>query len=370
MACHARSGFFPCHFISKDEAMNLDNHEPPPSHRIPSCKIRGRLIPVGEFLPRLRTLCSSLGFNNPIVTRSSESVANLADRLKLGFRSSQDVAYGEQDHIIILAARLPYEQDWGAYSGLPGQQYRLDQPQPQFSTPAEFIIPFVRQYHYAQTHIHLGCDSGGKPVAILPDALVSGKTGRDGIGLKVDIDRIAEPGTTRTLSPSAAGTMVTFTLAALFQQTLADQEGAWQPGVFTPIGQHLAPELFTFIGKLSSIEPPPYPEVAAIMPWIVSHKTPPLAATLVHLRQDFAGVRETMAATGTDDQRNLICIVGLEIDMKGFRGRKERYIVPWRACWKRHGHCYGNIFPLLQDDLFVALMNFNRVGSGAAEQQF
>ena len=102
-----------------------------------------------------------------------------------------------------------------------------------------------------------------------------------------------------------------------------------------------------------------------MMPWIVAHKTPHLAATLVYLQSGFSGICETFTATGSEDLRNLICVSGLEIDMKGFRGRKERYFVPWQACWKRHGHCYGNIYPLLQDDLLVALMNFNRMGSGA-----
>ena len=343
--------------------MKLATSDPLP--HIPSCKIRGRLIPAYEFLPRLRTLCSSLGFNNPIVTRSSEADQNLADRLSLGFRSSPNDVWGEQDHIVILSAMIPYEQNWGAYNGLPGQQFRNASGAGAPVTPADFIDPYVRLYRFAQEHIHLGCDSTGRMVVTMPEALIKGKGNTVGVGLQVLVDQIAEPGEHPHESPTSAGSLVSFTLSARFRQALDARDFPWQLGVFRPIGEYLTPELFSLTALSWQNDSPPFPEVAAIMPWIVAHKTPQLAATLVHLQSGFSGVCETFTATGPDDLRNLICVSGLEIDMKGFRGRKERYFVPWQACWKRHGHCYGNIYPLLQDDLLVALMNFNRMGSGA-----
>ncbi len=341
-----------------------------PLPQIPSCKVRGRLIPAYEFLPRLRTLCSSLGFHNPIVTRPCETAANLAERLTLGYRSSSDAMWGEQDHIVIFSAMIPYEQNWGAYTGLPGQRSREDFGKVAPATPAEFIAPYVRQYRFAQEHIRLGCDSTGKPVVTIPEGLVSGKGNPAGVGLQVHVDRIAEAGKTLQRDRASAGSLVTLPLSAGFRQILDEREFSWQPGVFSPIGEYFGPELFFFAGKSPQDDPPPFPAVAELMPRIVTQKNPELAATLVHLQAGFSGICDTFAATGPDDLRNLICVSGLEIDMRGFRGRKERYFVPWQACWKRHGYCYGNIYPLLQDDLFVALMNFNRMGSGAEYTEY
>lgn len=344
-----------------DGAIQLVTSDPLP--HIPSCKIRGRLIPAYDFLPRLKKLCFSLGFNDPVVIKSGGAARNMAGRLAPGSGGSQDEK-DEHDYIVILAAMIPYEQNWGAYIGLPGQQSRLSFGTGIPATPADFIAPYIRQYRFAQEHIRLGCDSTGKPVITLPEVLVSGKDTTAGVGLQVNVAMIAEPGETSQLASSTAGALVTLTLAAHFRQTLADKTLSWQPGIFSPIGEHLSPELFTFTDSWQT-DSLPFPEVAAMMPWIVAHKTPHLAATLIHLQTGFSGVCETFAATGPEDLRNLICVTGLEIDMQGFRGRKERYFVPWQACWKRHGYCYGNIYPLLQDDLFVALMNFNRMGSGA-----
>lgn len=345
-----------------DGAIQLVTSDPLP--HIPSCKIRGRLIPAYDFLPRLKKLCFSLGFNDPVVTRSGETAKNMADHLAPGSRGPDD-GKDEHDHIAILAATIPYEQNWGAYIGLPGQQIRLSSGTGMPATPADFIAPYIRQYRFAQEHIRLGCDSAGRPVIIVPDFLVSGKDTTAGVGLQVNVARIAQPGETSQRTSSTARSLVTLTLAAHFRQTLKDKNFSWQSGIFSPIGEHLTPELFSFTGESWITDSPAFPEVAAMMPWIVAHKTPHLAATLVHLQTGFSGVCETFAATGPEDLRNLICVAGLEIDMQGFRGRKERYFVPWQACWKRHGYCYGNIYPLLQDDLFVALMNFNRMGSGA-----
>jgi len=83
----------------------------------------------------------------------------------------------------------------------------------------------------------------------------------------------------------------------------------------------------------------------------------------VSIRPNAYKTRELFTATGSDDLRNLLCVAGLDIDMKGFRGRTERYFVPWQACWKRHGYCCGNIYPLLQNELYVALMNVQGVSS-------
>lgn len=324
--------------------------------QIPSCKIRGRLMPACDFLPRLKKLCLSLGFNNPSIVRSDKLAS-----------SEVHLADDGHDRIVILSTMISYEQNWGGYSGLPGQHCREKSCDGPNETPSDFILPFLHQYRFAQSHIHLGRDSTGRCVVMLPDFLVQGREDGES-GLRVMIEKIAEPNANGQIEPLvASGSLLTFAVSARFCQALGNGIFPVKPGVFTPIGEYLVPELFRFVGAAEPVHRfSPFSTILLPkMPWIVTHKTPHLAATLLHLQTIFLREADAFAATGPEDLRNLLCVAGLDIDMSGFRGRKERYFVPWQACWKRHGYCYGNIYPLLQDDLIVALMNYNRMGSGA-----
>lgn len=324
--------------------------------QIPSCRIRGRLMPACDFLPRLKKLCLSLGFNNPSIVRSEKMAS-----------SELHFADDGHDRVVILSTMIPYEQNWGGYCGLPGQHYREQSCDGRGETPSDFILPFLQQYRFAQSHIHLGRDSAGRCVAMLPDFLVQGREDGES-GLRVIVEKIAEPNANGQIEPIVAtGSLLTFALAPHFLKGLGNGIFPVKPGAFTPIGEYLAPELFRFAGAAEPVcrRSPFSTMLLPKMPWIVAHKTPHLAATLLHLQTSFLREADAFVATGPEDLRNLLCVAGLDIDMRGFRGRKERYFVPWQACWKRHGRCYGNIYPLLQDDLFVALMNYNRMGSGA-----
>ncbi len=341
----------------------------PVSH-VPSCKISGRLIPAYDFLPRIKRLCLSLGFNNPIISKSTKLVPHphksLSGISHESFSEPHEIME-QRDHIIILSTMVPYEQNWGGFSGLPGQHFAQKLGAGLGVTPSDFILPYLKRYQLAQTHVRVGCDSTGKFLVTLPDYLLCNDEGDDGITMQVIVEKIAEPNAKGQLEPLVvSGALVTFPLAFHLRQSMDEKKISWQPGRFIPIGEHLTPELFHFVSP-SSPDPNASPfstMLLPMMPWIVAHKTPHLAATLIHLQTNFLREYEAFVATGPNDLRNLLCVAGLDIDMRGFRGRKEQYIVPWQACWKRHGYCYDNIYPLLQDDLFVALMNFNKVRTG------
>ncbi len=336
-----------------------------PVPQIPSCKIRGRLIPAYDFLPRLKKLCLSLGFKRPNITKSgklalsNESSSNLSNVTV----PEPDGGIEGPDAIVVLSTKVPYEQNWGGYSGLPEGYLRENSSVKTDETPADFILPYLQQYQFAQTHIHLSTGDAGRILITVPDFLVTNKEDGNEYLLKLKIAEIAELNTEGLVLPlQVVGPLLTFTVAPHFCQALESKSFPWKTDRTMPIGEYLSPELFdcrepsATVGSCS----PFVPLLLPMMPWIVSHRTPHLAATLVHLQKNFAREREKFAATGPNDLRNLLCVAGLDIDMKGFRGRKESYFVPWQACWKRHGHCYGDIYPLLQDDLFVALMNYGR----------
>ena len=336
-----------------------------PVPQIPTCKIRGRLIPTYDFLPRLKRLCLSLGFNDPKVIKSGrlapphEGAESLAGSAAPG----SDGRIQGPDAIVVLSTKVFYEQNWGGYSGLSEQYQREKSGRQANETPADFILPYLQQYHQAQMQIHLGVEPSGRILITLPESLVKNDKPSQACKLRIKIETIAEPNINGGYEPlQIAGSFVTFAVTSRFKQALDGGDFPWKRGVAMPIGGHLSPEVFDFIEpNESAAEGNSFaPLLGPVMPWIVVHKTPHLAATLVHLQHNFAGERQMFAATGDNDLRNLLCVAGLDIDMKGFRGRKESYFVPWQACWKRQGYCYSDIYPLLQDDLFVALMNCRR----------
>jgi hypothetical protein len=333
-----------------------------PVPQIPSCKIRGRLIPAYDFLPRLKKLCLSLGFNDPRMTKSGKLAApgDGTSNFSNDSPPGPDGTITGPDAIVVLSTKVPYEQNWGGYSGLPEQYLREKNGIKAEETPAGFILPYLQQYQQVQTQIHLSIDNGGRALITLPELLVSNQ-GAEDRNLRIKIEEIAEPSQDGLYQPlQIAGSFLTFAVAPHFQQSLENDNFPWKTAGATPIGEYLFPELFEFFESSATIASQSSFSALLLprMSWIVAHKTPHLAATLVHLQHNFAREREMFVATGTNDLRNLLCVAGLDIDMKGFRGRTESYFVPWQACWKRHGYCYGNIYPLLQDDLFVALMNY------------
>ena len=333
-----------------------------PVPQIPTCKIRGRLIPAYDFLPRLKRLCLSLGFNDPRVIKSgrlappNEGVTSLAGSVEPG----SDGRLQGPDAIVVLSTKVLYEQNWGGYSGLPEQYQREKGGRLSDETPADFILPYLQQYQQAQTQIHLGIEPSGRVHITLPESLIKNEMPSDACQLRLKIETMVEPNINGDYEPlQNVGVFATYAIASGFKQALDRGNFPWKSGVAMPIGEHLSPEVFDFSEPCQSAAAGNSfsPLLGPMMPWIVVHKTPHLAATLVHLQHNFAREREMFAATGDNDLRNLLCVAGLDIDMKGFRGRKESYFVPWQACWKRQGYCYGDIYPLLQDDLFVALMN-------------
>jgi len=331
---------------------------------IPVCHIQNRLVSSYDFFPRLQKLCSGLGFNNARMERTAGRFASggTSENNTSG-KFFSDLSQDDEasDRIIILSTTVPYEQSWGGYDGLPGLYYSQQTARSTDETPSDFIRPYLQQYQFAQEHIFWGYDEAGECVVQVPESLLGKREDILGNLLQVNIAQIAASNSEGLFTPlSTSGHLVTFPLASGLSDAMAAVRDSRQRGRLQPIGSHLRPDLFQFshtrndANQGNAFAATLFP----MLPWIVTHKTPHLAAALVILQLKFAKIRDMLAATGTDDTRNILCVVGLDIDMRGFRGRPEGYFVPWQACWKRNGHCYDNIYPLDKDDLLVALKNF------------
>ncbi len=336
-----------------------------PEPKIPSCKITGRLIPAYDFLPRLQKLCLSLGFNHPIILKTGQLALPDENNRNVESMSVIETLAEIQgpDTIVVQSTKVPYEKHWGGYSGFPAQYSLARKGAKTEETPSDFILPYLQQYQLAQNQIHIRTDNSDRVLITLPDFFVFPQKDPSERNLRVNIEKFVESDAAGHYVPlHCSGGLLSFVVAGQLAKTINDGDFQRKTGGSLPIGKHLSSEMFSFIESSGSHCSSFADLLLPIMPWIVAHKTPHLAATLVLLQHNFERKREMFAATGTNDLRNLLCVAGLDIDMRGFRGRTERCFVPWQACWKRHGHCYGDIYPLLQDDLYVALMNYSIEG--------
>ncbi len=335
-----------------------------------SCHIKGRLIPYGEFLPRLRNYCFSLGFKKPnVIAHEKSADLNTVSADNTGLTlGGKRVACPDNDAIIILSTSVPYEPSWGVYCGLPRPLIHERPNQRTEGTISNFIAPYLVEYLYAQKHIYLACKNTGHYIVTLPSDLVSAESGSPGKNLKIHLDKIAESGKNGHFSPLfSSDSFVSFQLSEQFLNVLADNGFSWKAGKVQRIGKFLTAELFDF-QDVRQADGSDYSEktfvetLLPVMNRIVTNANPELLAAIIHLQSEFSEAVDTALRTvGESGSENLLCIAGLDIDIGAFRGRGKRFFVPWAAYWHQ-----GGIQPaatdtqLEQDDLFVALMAQDR----------
>jgi len=333
------------------------------------CNIRGRIIPYGEFLPRLKNYCLSLGFKKPIVVGSESpgDCHSISVKSPEPFWAKGDSAGQGNDTVIILSAKVPYEPSWGGYSGLPRPLIHERVDHRSEETVSSFIAPYLVQYQFARNHMYLACNESGEHLLTLPSTLLQGGTKIDGKSLKICLDKIVEHDEKGHFSPYVvADPFVTFKLSEQFLQRLSENNFSWKKAKIQRIGKFLTAELFFFEDALQEnggnsrngrksifVE-----TLLPVMNRIVTNANPQLRAALVHLKNEFTRTVENVQRKHEENEsENVLCIAGLDIDVAAFKGRGKRYFVPWAAYWQQSGKLDAETSsPLGQDDLFVALM--------------
>ena len=338
-----------------------------------SCTIKGRLIPYEEFIPRLKNFCYSLGFSKTITLTSENPPAQ--NDWPVGTNDSNWAAQtipgcADQDSVIILSTRVPYEPNWGVYGGLPRPLIHERTDRRTEGTVSHFIAPYLAQYHFAQNHIYLTCKEAGKYLVTLPVDLVGEEADSGGKTLKIRLDKFTEPDETGKFVPvMVTDSFLSFSLSEQFLLYLRENSFSWEAGKVQRIGALLSAELFVFKeiqksgagdGKSGndSRKSTFVKTLLPVMNRIVTHTNPQLRAAIIYLKNEFNRlVNEMLHVQVENKSANLLCVAGLDIDVASFKGRGQHYFVPWAAYWQQDGkedHNSGN--QLQQDDLFVALM--------------
>ncbi len=332
----------------------------------PSFNIRGRIIPYGEFLPRLKNYCLSLGFKKPtvMIPESSAALDTMSvDNPDAFFVGGKNTSPGH-DLVIILSTKVPYEPSWGGYSGLPRPLIHERADHRTKGTVSNFIAPYLVQFQFAQNHIYLAGNDLGQHLITLPPDYIKGGTESGGKNLKILLDKIVEPDEEGTFHPHVVSdSFVSFLVSEQFSQVLGERNFSWKAGKVQRIGTYLSAELFVFEDAQQSNGSNGSKNTFAetllpAMNSIVTNINPQLRAALIHLQSEFSQVVDDVLCThGEDDSESLLCIAGLDIDVAAFRGRGKRYFVPWTAYWRQGGIQKDTTDNRLkQDDLFVALM--------------
>ncbi len=336
----------------------------------PSCHIRGRMIPYGEFLPRLNNYCLSLGFREPVVTipQPSKQPKTSVDHAVL-FEDESGAGRRGQDSVIILSARVPYEPSWGVYNGLPRPLIHEAADCRPDGTISNFIAPYLRQYRYAQRHVYLTChetQDTTEYLLVLPSDLLHRGEKSDGRKLRILPERIAEPDERGDfVCHNVSDTFVSFPLSAQFVRLLDEKGLSWKAGKTRRIDDFLTADLFVFEDVPQAVDcrdnrgDGQNPYVKTLLPFmnrIVTDANPQLLAATLYLQSEFIRtIDDILHAHDSEDSVNLLCIAGLDIDAAMLGGSAEHYFVPWTAVLQRGGDD-DLIDQVDQDDLFVALM--------------
>lgn len=268
----------------------------------------------------------------------------------------------DTDLVIILSTRVPYEPSWGVYRGLPRPLIHEKTDRHIEGTVSYFIAPYLALYEYAKNHIYIGCKKDGRRFVTMPADLID-----DGGNLRVRLDKIAEPDDDgRFLPLSTTDSLVSYPLANQFGQVLKDHNFIWEVGRMQRIDAFLTADLLAFNATEQENRPAAkgsdHDNLAqTLLPQmhrIVTHANPQLQAAIIHLNYEFSRLfKELLPVLEQKKSVNFLCVAGLDIDVAAFKGRGERYFVPWAAYRQQESmQDDAGRDQLQQDDLFVALM--------------
>lgn len=303
-----------------------------------------------EFGTRLHAMCNTLGFHDLKISQlgncNIDGFSDLVQRCRT------------EDGVLVLSCKVHYNPNWGGFCGHPQllTPVRVDRNE---SCPAGFLAPFLQQYHYAEERIFLTKTKGGRYLITLPQGLLVEDEKKNGIQLRIALEKVAEPDKDGGIvAASTVGTRVCYTLSSSLRRDLEAQNYPWKTGRSMPIGRYLTSKMFSFTRVDLAIDTnnPFYTTLCPHIGELVTHKTPNLRAAQIHLQHEFQRVISQLTAQKQTASANLLCLVGLDIDMTPFTGHNEQYFVPWQAYLTRKNGLSDETCSLNQDDLFGQLL--------------
>jgi hypothetical protein len=357
-------------------------HQPYIVKKVAPFKIDDLTIPYPEFLPRLYNFCIELGFRKgyimpsrafcsdenqglPIILLTKHFGTFPFNHGRVGGLLAVD-RHGPHSHhgddlVILQASHVGYDPDTGKYGTYRRPQVSGDHLSVSCGKLTHVITPYLDQYLFARERIFLSKDEQGRCLITSKNFFIDFGTHPVEKGLVLKLSNIVDEDSQGIIRPVAtASTTQSYEISKHFQERLDKAGYQWHGGIGKSIGSLLTSDLFYFkedfheTGDSILLEK----NLLEFMPDIVSARYPALRVAKTSIQLEFARVVQSIRMEEAYQNKNLLYVAGLNIDIPAYEGFPQTtYFTPWAAHIQLEGGTPSQYnLPLEQDDLFAKLM--------------
>nr|CAA6820530.1 MAG: Unknown protein [uncultured Thiotrichaceae bacterium] len=247
-------------------------------------------------------------------------------------RHSEYASHGE-DLVMVQASHVGYDPEHNKCSNACGK----------ISDTLEW---YVNEYNFARHRILV--DRHGEHCYLTIDSQYLLPNREQGLLLNLD-KMIQQQGDGKIYPSSVTSTASTFLATTTFQKQMAHFFEMNQGP--QPIGDALLPEYFSFtIGQYTGGSRQIEQNIVGVMPWIVTSEAPMLTAAQANTQAEFDRVSRSISQEPAYQNRNLLYISGLHLDMSPPEGQNVivNKFIPWAAYIQMES---GERYILEQDQL-------------------
>ena len=338
-----------------------------------SYRIKGRMLRYSSFIPRLYSLCKSLGFESGKIMPSRSFCSDesqgypiilitkhfntfpfnhgmvggvvATDRHKPHSEHGQDLAIIQASHV----GYHPDTQSFGVYKRLQTREEELSSSCGKIDSVLSW---YETEHRFARDNILASREDGQWIIAI--DNQLMDDT-RDE-GLYLHLDKLIMPDEQGQLNPvQAYSTSRCFPASAELAQQL--EQHTTVESERQALGPLLLPEWYYFKRHIEGDEEGRNHlenNLLPVMPWILTAKSPLLAAAKVNTQIEFDRTYRSILREKSYRNKRVLFIAGLNIDISPYTGQPFPLtkFVPWAAYVQMPD---GEHYILEQDELFSQL---------------
>jgi hypothetical protein len=344
-----------------------------------SFRLENRMIPYNLFIPKLHNWCIGMGFTEgriipsrafcsdesqgfPVILLAKHFGAFPFNHGRVGGIVSIERHGPHADHgkdlVLVQASHVGYEPETGEFGIYRRLQTENEKHSCSCGKIGHVIDSYAKAYAYASENVRLLRHDG--QLAVLIDYMLIARQRREGLFLHAEqLVRGADHGQPRPVATRSTGHV--FHAADSLITRLG--EDAWPEDGSAAIGKRLVAEDFYFKHEGSSHDPfqdQLETNLITPMPWILSSRHPLLTAACANTLAEFERTYRSLVQSPEIQQRNLVFISGLNIDISPQPGDDFPLtkFIPWAAFVQLAD---GSREILEQDALFERLANASSV---------
>lgn len=345
-------------------------------------KVDGLAIPYAEFVPKLYNLCMTLGFRKglimpsrafcsdenqgwPIILLTKHFGTFPFNHGRVGGivaidRHGPHAHHGE-DSVIVQASHVGYDPISGVYGKCTRPKMEGTCISESCGKITHVITPYLEQYHFARERIFLHRHENGTHLITVKNSFIDFDSHPVKNGLVLNLESIVKINENGKILPvTAISTSQTYEVCDEFRRRIDESGYTWKTGEGEGIGTYLTDDLFYFREDFHETDESILLErnLIEFMPTIVTSRNPPLRAAKINIQLEFPRTVESIRRGAEYDNKNLLYVAGLNVDLSEFEGHPATtYFVPWAAHIQlKDGTPVEYTHPLEQERLYALLM--------------